>query len=204
MLYHVSLEKIKRNILIPRIPKQRIEGEDGKIKRICFCDSIEGCLSAMPAGIQIAKNLAFLYRYTKIAPLLYVYTVDESHILPGNLIFPEKVVEHVVDASLTGEHWVINQNVQCQESLIGLTNIKHEYVEVPDKPVKIDYVSHIDYIRYNNIPDNRPEVFFKDLIKTYSLRSILCTIDFKTFFDKKKRGVKNDENNNESEASQVG
>lgn len=141
----------------------------------------------MPSGIQIAKNLVYMHRNTKIAPLLYVYTVDESQILPGNLIFPKKVAEHVVDASLTGEHWVINQNVQCQESLIGITNIEHKYAKVPDKPVKIDYVTYVDCIRYDDIPDNRPEVFFKDLIKTNSLRSILCTIDFKTFFDEKKR-----------------
>jgi hypothetical protein len=113
----------------------------------------------MPAGIQIVKNLVYLYKNIRVAPLLYVYTIDKNQILPGNLIFPEKVAEYVVDASLTGEHWVVNQNVKCQEMFIGITDIMHKYAKVPEKPVKIDYVTYVDCIRYDDIPDNRPEVF---------------------------------------------
>ena len=47
MIYHLSMvEGLKQ--LIPKIPECAIEKyEDKQIKRICFSDSIDGCLSSL-------------------------------------------------------------------------------------------------------------------------------------------------------------
>lgn len=179
MLYHVSVSKIKGNEFTPRIPKQRIEGEDKTVNRICFCDSIQGCLSAMPTGIQVVKNLLYLSRIGEVTPLLYVYELDETKLPVSNIKYPGQLKSYVTDASLTGEHWIINQGVECRERLIKITSFKRQYVRVPGKDTKIDFIVELNYSPIANIPDNRPEIFLKS-IKATQLRKILGGFDFET------------------------
>ena len=69
-LYHVSYNKVDR--FIPRVPKERAEGENDDIPRICFSDSIEKCIAAKPSGptaLEIAEEEG-------IPVCLYVYSID--------------------------------------------------------------------------------------------------------------------------------
>lgn len=172
------MEKIKDGMFIQRIPKQRLETEDNSIKRICFSSSLRTCLSAIPGGIQIIKNLIYLSLEFHVAPLLYVYILDETLLPQENVMYPEQVKKYVVDAALTEEHWIINQNVICKEYLIGVLDFKYDYVMIPNEKAQIKYIKKLDYIMLNKIPYNTPRKFFKKMIKT-PLCQILCSMDFK-------------------------
>ena len=61
VLWHVSFDKVPEGRFIPRVPENRItQGEyieDDTIKRVCFSNSIENCLNAMPCGGFAALGL---------------------------------------------------------------------------------------------------------------------------------------------------
>jgi len=80
MLYHLSLDRIKGGILYPRVPESRMEGEDSILKRVCFAERLAGCLTAMPDGINIAKNLIALEERVGIPAIFHLYLTDEQKI----------------------------------------------------------------------------------------------------------------------------
>lgn len=92
LLYHLSTIK-GLEILIPKVPETAISGlEDTSIKRVCFSDSIEGCLSAL-------QDIPRKY---------YVYSPCEE-VVP---YYPR--VDEVRDAKYTHEVWVTkNVKVKC-------------------------------------------------------------------------------------------
>lgn len=57
MYYFVSLDKLDISTLKPRVPHRRAAWENDDIPRICVSDSLEGCLTAIPANI-----MDFLYQ----------------------------------------------------------------------------------------------------------------------------------------------
>lgn len=128
MYYHVS-----RNTssviqeFTPRIPlfEQRIEGEDDTIPRICVAKSIEDCLSAMPDGgyhLQGAKT-----------PIRFrVYEFQDTRILSKNILTSTDLYlsKLVLDAWITGEHWILQQKVQPSKVYdIEVMNV--ELIEAP-------------------------------------------------------------------------
>lgn len=99
-LYHVSFTRVPE--FYPRVPNERAQGEDSTIARVCFSDSIENCIAAMPGGVS---GLSCLKRLG-INPVIYVYEA----LVPENapyLMYPDKVVEYVPDALFTNEHWLL-------------------------------------------------------------------------------------------------
>ena len=81
--YHVSRKVLSDKRLIPRVPYNTLEKEDREIKRVCFCASINGCLTAI-------DNLEFNER-------LYMYVADIDPYYPTH--------KQVPDIILTGEVW---------------------------------------------------------------------------------------------------
>ena len=128
MLYHVSFEQVKDGIFYPRIPGQRLEGEDNTTKRICFSKSINGCLSAIPDGYTLTHGAKCLSEKHMANPILYVYMLNEKSVDSKNIIAPHQLAEKglVPDAVFTGEHWVINTTVTCKEKRIYLNNVSWE------------------------------------------------------------------------------
>ena len=100
-LYHLS-QTPHIEVLVPLIPKCAIPMyEDTSIRRVCFSNSISGCLSALQdiAGAEF-----------------YVYTPIEE----CDIIVPEP--ELVNDAHLTGEVWCLDRvKVICIGKII-ITN----------------------------------------------------------------------------------
>lgn len=94
MLYHLSKSKnlIK---LTPRVPECVVPSyEDSITKRICFSDSIEGCLSAIQEPGEY-----------------YVYNIDQKT-YENDLYIPS--VYDVRDAKYTHEVWILKEvNVKC-------------------------------------------------------------------------------------------
>lgn len=118
LLYHVSFKKIRNNILYPRVPDKRSKNEDAHSKRICFADSIEHCLTAMPYGGIALDRLLLIADKTDIDPLLHVYTVDTDQIDHDNFVDTRLLSCFVKDAGITHEMWIINQKVKCHHQII--------------------------------------------------------------------------------------
>lgn len=108
ILYRMELlegEEIKE--FEPRIPKSILKDEDETIERICLSNSLNGCLTSAPWGGINFENLS-------INTIFRVYEFDSNDVQEGNLIYPGELYEKdlVIDAEITGEHWVVNQNLK--------------------------------------------------------------------------------------------
>lgn len=95
MLYHLTING-GLNKLTPKIPGIAIsQYENTTIKRICFSDSINGCLSALQS----------------IPSKYFVYTLDEN-VEDQYIHIP--TVDEVRDAKYTHEVWILREvDVRC-------------------------------------------------------------------------------------------
>lgn len=106
MLYHLSKAR-KLKTLTPKIPECAVpQYEDTKTKRICFSDSIDGCLSALQC------------------PGKYYVYIPKENISEDSIYYP--TVDDVRDAKYTHEVWVLSEiNVKC----IGIIKCSDIYVK---------------------------------------------------------------------------
>lgn len=123
ILYRMELlegEEIKE--FEPRIPKSILKGEDEETKRICLSNSLDGCLTSAPWG---GVNFEDLSTNT----IFRVYEFDSNDVEEGNLIYPDELYRKdlVIDAEITGEHWVINQTLKPKKVYyIKIDNFEEE------------------------------------------------------------------------------
>lgn len=166
-LYHLSLYPVKNNLFVPRIPSVRFVGENNNIPRICFSTSIEGCISAIPGGINSMKVLLKNEHIEGI----YLYEIDSSQIKLENIKTPMKLLKEglVPDALWTDECWAINQKVKCKKpKLIKIKDIQSKIGNVNEKKC-IEYATYVEYevlTENNNILEKhiwRKETFIKIL-----------------------------------------
>jgi hypothetical protein len=100
-LYHISLLNVSS--LKPRIPDNNFTRngyENSTIPRICFSNTIDGCLAAIADNIKGATYL------------VYMPIIKEGMNIIGN----EEIIDnnYVPDAILTGETWITELvNVRC-------------------------------------------------------------------------------------------
>lgn len=94
MLYFISEKYLNNNIILPRIPNNFFTKngyENNKIKRVCFCKSIDKCLMVLSKN---CKGLVF-----------NVYTV--SDISKYDIFKPS--IDEVPDSKITEELWVLTK-----------------------------------------------------------------------------------------------
>lgn len=107
MLYYVQrcYEPIIKEF-VPRVPESRMEGEDGKIPRICLSKTIEGCINAAPWGYSQIS-----YRHPH--EVFRLYSFDETKIPVNNILDTRAIYNcgYVDDAIFTKEIWVLKQNL---------------------------------------------------------------------------------------------
>lgn len=105
ILYHITQKLLQEPSFTPRIPKNRIQGEDDSIERVCVSDSIEGCLSSMPRG---GKNLHETIDATNGVYRLFRINTEKLGIEEENILTPETLYNRnlVIDSILTGEYWI--------------------------------------------------------------------------------------------------
>lgn len=93
MLYHISLEDLDGKILYPKVQDNEYTEaglEDSVTPRVCFCNTIEGCISAL------GRNIPYGIIYN-------VYVPEDSNL---EYVIPSPI--SVIDALLTGERWILN------------------------------------------------------------------------------------------------
>lgn len=93
-LYYISEKQLDSNIILPKIPNNyftRNDYEDSKVKRVCFCKSIDKCLMALSKN---CKDLVF-----------NVYTVDNEC---NYEIFAPSVID-APDSKITEELWILSK-----------------------------------------------------------------------------------------------
>jgi len=173
-MVHVSFTKIRNNVLVPRIPSILAKGEDDKIKRICFCKSLEKALTAMPYSGKAVYELFMLGKDGILDPLLHVYTPKD--IDPCNLLSSDIISSLCPDALFTGEVWVMNQKVKCMHHIIRIKDIE----VLAHKDIFDNEVFYVDKISFEFVPrltSRAPEVVLKPLIdQGYDIRQILVEV----------------------------
>lgn len=122
MLYHVSLDLVDKFEL--RVPNSSYSSEDQETKRICFAKSIEGAITAMPYNIKIISGLLNLKKEFDMEPILYVYSIDEKDLKPGQLKDSSELVYEcrVSDANITGEVWVLTEDIKPKLDIIKISD----------------------------------------------------------------------------------
>jgi hypothetical protein len=127
MLFHVSgdITDAKTKLFVPRIPEHRYVGEDDTIPRICFSDSILGCIKAIPDSYDGIYNRLCLQEERGIPALFSVYSIDEGR-LPKDIIRTPEQLQHLVpDALQTSEYWILNFTLELPlYSYIWVKNIQ--------------------------------------------------------------------------------
>lgn len=203
-LFHITNDLTHDGIFNPRIPLERMDTEDDSIPRICVCDSIEGCFSAMPYGggrldCYINSGLVFKVFEFEAQP---EYTSEDLY-----------YSELVLDAEMTGEHWITTKITPVQSYIIHLQDWKENCMTIykPDfykkwsagkspslsveeirknellYPIIIDSIQYIfiedlpqhtiDNIQYYKLPDyydNIGVAYFEDSNLSWSLFKDWC------------------------------
>lgn len=132
--YFVSKEKLKNNIIKPRIPINRLTlsgREDNKTRRICVSKSILGCLHST----EIYANRKRIY--------LYYCEVN-----PENIIQPTSA--QVSDAKFTGEEWIVVDTEMILVTVLHVTKeyISDEYIKYTIKDKDSAGFYHLDIITH--------------------------------------------------------
>jgi len=120
MLYHLSFDVLETiGEFVPRVPDNRILGEDSTSLRICCSDTIQRALVALP------NNEDFLIS-NKLFPLVKVYELDEPQIESSYLLTPELIQDKVPDAITTREHWIIQSIKPSSSYIIQVTSMDYD------------------------------------------------------------------------------
>lgn len=99
--YHVSHDGfLEKKPMKPRVPKNRMQREDGTTKRICASMSISGALSAVPIFNRGDK--------------VFVYELETVN-------FIQPTLKQVEDSPVTGEVWILEE---VEPKLFGIIQIE--------------------------------------------------------------------------------
>ena len=122
MLYHVSLDLVEKFEL--RVPETSFKDEDNVTKRICFAKTIEGAITAMPYNIHILSGLLNMKDAFGLEPILHIYSIDEKDLRSKDIKDSSELVYEclVPDANITGEVWVLTDDIKPKLTTIKLTD----------------------------------------------------------------------------------
>lgn len=108
-LYHVSfdLREPLHKKFVPRIPANTINEENEKIPRICFSNSIQGCIRAI-AGYPKTD-----YSYVDIVVWEHEF-YDNNNLYDWNYLY---VNNFVPDAAVTHEYWYTKKSPSMENGI---------------------------------------------------------------------------------------
>lgn len=104
--------------MVPRIPNDRLKGENRTTKRISFSDNPLTAMMAAPEVSIIAENSLRKYNTPTLDTTLFVYKIDTNKKGIKNIKLPEQVyLEGVIDAMALREYWVMEDIVINPEDI---------------------------------------------------------------------------------------
>lgn len=171
-LVHVSFEIIDE--FIPRIPKDRADGEDNTIPRICVTTDIVRAINALPNGSLVLHKM----RVLKLPTIIHVYYLKADKVMSN-----EEVAKHVPDALSSGEMWILEKPKSVYRVDYEITDmIQSEIKDCNSKDIYATWSISKKRCKYQSNIDNFCKVFgedFRGLFATISYRRILTNLDSK-------------------------
>lgn len=115
-LHHLSFNTERIDTFTPRIPRQRMRGENTRVPRVCVADTLAHCLAANPYVPDVFTEDGYLERHELtmhecehpekgrvygVPFVLYAFDAPSDALLG-----PDALLSDVPDAHATQEHWV--------------------------------------------------------------------------------------------------
>lgn len=157
------------------IPKQRINGEDNTLPRICVSKSLDGCLTSIgphnvripflqdtldDKGLQHGAGLDNL----KFPFILHTYNIHPSDIVLGRFWDTAKVAKHVPDAMLSQECWIVKP---IQPESIRMVWLKDSWLHMEDLELDGELC---DYVVFENSKWSDKEILPERELKAHLFR----------------------------------
>jgi hypothetical protein len=188
ILYHIKLlhsydnpSEYESITLSPRIPEKLLNGyyeefaENRTIERICFAESIEGCLTAIrlcndlenyngndsiETEDKMINDIIFgnkietpFIKFYNLSVKFMLYEIDTDNFNDTNWISSVEIYRkgYVPDANITKENWIVNINdLQLHGKLYILTDVyAKETLYYPYKMLKNGIISRFNFDSYD-------------------------------------------------------
>lgn len=165
MNVHVSFDHVQK--FIPKVPKQRIKGEDSVTPRICVAGDVVSALRAIPEAGYAIRGMQ----------LLHMPVVIHAYYLTGDVFIP--TLTQLPDQEWTGEKWMLEKPRNVYHACYLLESpllLEHTDLFGVTQP----YLVGCKLKRVKN-RDNR-EILFKrftnktEILANYSFRTIASTL----------------------------
>lgn len=116
-LYHVSydLSEPLHKEFIPRIPNNTVNEEDESILRICFSDSIQGCIRAISGYPKTDSE------YVDVIVWKHEFQNNDDDLYDWKYLYSHNLVP---DAAVTHEYWY-TKKIVLDGALYRISNIEH-------------------------------------------------------------------------------
>lgn len=174
-MIHVSFDLV--NEFIPRVPKQRCEGENDTIRRICVAPNIIKALNAIPQAGLVVRNMKSL----GLPVIIHCYYLKADKVLIN-----DEVRKYVPDAEFTGETWILEKpkgvnrvDYEITDCIVrqGVDVFGNEQFEVLFPEIKrVKYQSNIDNF-FKVFARNPNERKIREIFEMESYRKVLVNFD---------------------------
>lgn len=187
-MVHVSFDLVDE--FIPRVPKQRCDGENDTIKRICVASSIIEALNAIPQAGLVVRNMKSL----GLPVIIHCYYLKADKVMSN-----DEVQKYVPDAEFTGETWILEKpkavnrvDYEIADCIVkqGVDAFGNEQFEVRLPEIKqVKYQSNIDNF-FKVFSQNPNERKMREIFERQSYRKVLANFDDE-IIEKAKGVIKN-------------
>lgn len=187
-MVHVSFDLVDE--FIPRVPKQRCEGENDTIKRICVAPSIIEALNAIPQAGLVVRNMKSL----GLPVIIHCYYLKADKVMSN-----DEVQQYVPDAEFTGEMWILEKpkainrvDYEITDCIVkqGVDAFGNEQFEVQLPEIKrVKHQSNIDnfFKVFSRSPNERE---MREIFEKQSYRKVIANFDDE-IIEKAKGVIKN-------------
>lgn len=174
-MVHVSFDLVDE--FIPRVPKQRCEGENDTIKRICVAPSIIEALNAIPQAGLVVRNMKSL----GLPVIIHCYYLKSDKVMSN-----DEIQKYVPDAEFTGEMWILEKpkavnrvDYEITDCIVkqGVDVFENKMFEVRFPEIKrVKHQSNIDifFKVFSHSPNERK---MREIFEKQSYRKIIANFD---------------------------
>lgn len=171
-LIHVSFDRVDE--FIPRVPKDRADGEDSTIPRICVTNDIVRAICALPNGGLVLHKMSLL----KLPTIIHVYYLKADKVMSC-----EEVSKYVPDALSSGEMWILEKPKSVYRVDYEITDMLQTKINnSKGREIYATWSIEKKRCKYQSNIDNFCKVFgeeFRELFEKISYRRIITNLDSK-------------------------